>query len=220
MATSAYIAALQLNARSSQLATAEKVEERQGHGNGGLCQLGCSENEDEHLIFMNCPAFEERRDQAGKPLRKTLEEWVNKADIAKAHKNTILTKAKLFYSDDSELWPLNKLFFHLGHVPKLSSPLPQANAPHATRVILAVQVDSQNANQKLEMLNLYAKNAFHLNPENTAFDAKRLISCKIVDQDVARDLKRWPFKVAEKIKKPAIDVKRKGGDRDFVNYCS
>ena len=82
--------------------TAEKVEERQGHGN--LCRLGCSENEDERLIFVNCPAFEEQRDQAGKPL-KTLEERVNKPDIAEAHKNAILTKTELFYSDDSELWP-------------------------------------------------------------------------------------------------------------------
>jgi hypothetical protein len=36
-ATSAYTAAVQLYARSGQLATAEKVEERQGDGNGGRC---------------------------------------------------------------------------------------------------------------------------------------------------------------------------------------
>jgi heat shock protein 5 len=38
------------------------------------------------------------------------------------------------------------------------------------------------------------------------------------DQDIARDMKHWPFKVAEKNGKPAITVKHKGGDRDFVSY--
>ena len=64
-----------------------------------------------------------------------------------------------------------------------------------------------------------AKNAFHSNPENTVFDAKRLIGRKMDDQDIARDMKHWPFKVAEKNGKPAITVKHKGGDRDFVS-CS
>ena len=65
-----------------------------------------------------------------------------------------------------------------------------------------------------------AKNAFHSNPENTVFDAKRLIGRKMDDQDIARDVKHWPFKVAEKNGKPAITVKHKGGDRDFVSYFS
>jgi hypothetical protein len=38
-ATSAYTAAVQLYARSGQLATAVKVEVRQGDGNGGKCRL-------------------------------------------------------------------------------------------------------------------------------------------------------------------------------------
>jgi heat shock protein 5 len=63
-----------------------------------------------------------------------------------------------------------------------------------------------------------AKNAFHSNPENTVFDAKRLIGRKMDDQDIARDVKHWPFKVTEKNGKPAITVKHKGGDRDFVSY--
>ena len=63
-----------------------------------------------------------------------------------------------------------------------------------------------------------AKNAFHSNPENTVFDAKRLIGRKMDDQDITRDMKHWPFKVSEKNGKPAITVKHKGGDRDFVSY--
>jgi heat shock protein 5 len=61
-----------------------------------------------------------------------------------------------------------------------------------------------------------AKNAFYSNPENTVFDAKRLIGRKMDDQDIACDVKHWPFKVTEKNGKP---VKHKGGDRDFVSYC-
>jgi hypothetical protein len=79
-ATSAYTAAVQLYARSGQLATAERVEDRQGDGNGGLCRLGCPEIEDEHHIFVRCPEFDEMREHAGKSLRKTLEERLSKVE--------------------------------------------------------------------------------------------------------------------------------------------
>ena len=36
-----------------------------------------------------------------------------------------------------------------------------------------------------------AKNAFHSNPTNTVFDAKRLIGRKIDEQDLQRDIKHW-----------------------------
>ena len=36
-----------------------------------------------------------------------------------------------------------------------------------------------------------AKNAFHSNPENTVFDAKRLIGRKMDDPEVKRDQKHW-----------------------------
>jgi molecular chaperone DnaK (HSP70) len=65
-----------------------------------------------------------------------------------------------------------------------------------------------------------AKNAFHSNPENTVFDAKRLIGRKMDDQDIARDMKHWPFTVSEKNGKPAITVNHKGANRDFVSYYS
>ncbi|KAG2006028.1 heat shock protein [Coprinopsis cinerea AmutBmut pab1-1] len=61
-----------------------------------------------------------------------------------------------------------------------------------------------------------AKNAFHSNPENTVFDAKRLIGRKLQDDEVQRDVKHWPFKVREKEGKPVISVKHKGETRDFT----
>merc|ERR1719230_1511617 len=42
-----------------------------------------------------------------------------------------------------------------------------------------------------------AKNQASSNPENTVFDAKRLIGRKITDATVQEDMKHWPFKVVE-----------------------
>ncbi|KAH8101324.1 heat shock protein 70 family [Cristinia sonorae] len=61
-----------------------------------------------------------------------------------------------------------------------------------------------------------AKNAYHSNPENTVFDAKRLIGRKIDDPEVKRDQKHWPFKIVKRNDKPAIQVKHKGELRDFT----
>ncbi|KAF9054171.1 heat shock protein 70 family [Panaeolus papilionaceus] len=61
-----------------------------------------------------------------------------------------------------------------------------------------------------------AKNAFHTNPTNTVFDAKRLIGRKMDDPDIIRDMRHWPFKVSEKNGKPAITVQHKGDDRHFT----
>ena len=61
-----------------------------------------------------------------------------------------------------------------------------------------------------------AKNAFATNPENTVFDAKRLIGRKIDDPEIKKDMKHWPFKVIEKNGKPYIRVKHRGDDKEFV----
>jgi hypothetical protein len=39
------------------------------------------------------------------------------------------------------------------------------------------------------------------------------------DQDIARDMKHWPFRVSEKHGKPSITVKHIGDDRDFVSFA-
>ncbi|KAI0742691.1 heat shock protein 70 [Daedaleopsis nitida] len=61
-----------------------------------------------------------------------------------------------------------------------------------------------------------AKNAFHSNPENTVFDAKRLIGRKADDPEIQRDMKHWPFKVSSKSGKPHVQVKYRGELRDFT----
>jgi len=62
-----------------------------------------------------------------------------------------------------------------------------------------------------------AKNQGNLNPENTVFDAKRLIGRKFSDPVVQADMKHWPFKVVSKEgDKPMIQVIYKGETKLFA----
>lgn len=61
-----------------------------------------------------------------------------------------------------------------------------------------------------------AKNQASQNPENTVYDAKRLIGRKWGEADVKRDLKLFPFKLVEKKGKPAIQVTVNGQKKVFT----
>jgi len=62
-----------------------------------------------------------------------------------------------------------------------------------------------------------AKNQVALNPENTVFDAKRLIGRRYSDKVVQDDMKHWPFKVIPKGgDKPYIQVRFKGEIKEFA----
>jgi len=61
-----------------------------------------------------------------------------------------------------------------------------------------------------------AKNQAARNPENTVFDAKRLIGRKFQDPAVQSDMKHWPFKVISgTADKPIIQVTVNGEDKKF-----
>uniref|UniRef100_A0A1I7SRH2 Heat shock protein 70 n=2 Tax=Bursaphelenchus xylophilus TaxID=6326 RepID=A0A1I7SRH2_BURXY len=60
-----------------------------------------------------------------------------------------------------------------------------------------------------------AKDQAARNPENTVFDAKRLIGRKFDDPTVQKDMKHWPFKVLERGNKPVIEVEFKGEKKQF-----
>jgi L1 cell adhesion molecule like protein len=61
-----------------------------------------------------------------------------------------------------------------------------------------------------------AKNQTAMNPENTVFDAKRLIGRKYTDKCIQDDMKHWPFKVVEQDGgKPFIQVAYKGEVKTF-----
>jgi len=61
-----------------------------------------------------------------------------------------------------------------------------------------------------------AKNQVARNPENTVFDAKRLIGRKFNDPAVQSDMKHWPFKVKKgNDDKPIIEVNYQGASKTF-----
>ncbi|XP_034658799.1 heat shock 70 kDa protein cognate 1 [Drosophila subobscura] len=60
-----------------------------------------------------------------------------------------------------------------------------------------------------------AKNQVAMNPNNTIFDAKRLIGRKFDDATVQSDMKHWPFEVVSDNGKPRIRVEYKGEKKSF-----
>jgi len=61
-----------------------------------------------------------------------------------------------------------------------------------------------------------AKNQVAMNPNNTIFDAKRLIGRKYEDATVQSDMKHWPFKVISEGGKPKIQVEYKNETKTFT----
>ncbi|XP_017100308.2 heat shock 70 kDa protein cognate 1 isoform X1 [Drosophila bipectinata] len=60
-----------------------------------------------------------------------------------------------------------------------------------------------------------AKNQVAMNPNNTIFDAKRLIGRRFDDATVQSDMKHWPFEVVSENGKPRIRVEYKGERKSF-----
>lgn len=60
-----------------------------------------------------------------------------------------------------------------------------------------------------------AKNQVAMNPNNTIFDAKRLIGRRFDDATVQADMKHWPFEVVNEDGKPKIRVQYKGDNKTF-----
>jgi heat shock protein 1/8 len=61
-----------------------------------------------------------------------------------------------------------------------------------------------------------AKNQVAMNPQNTVFDAKRLIGRKFADAEVQADMKHFPFTIVDKGGKPNIEVEFKGEKKTFT----
>ncbi|XP_072569410.1 heat shock 70 kDa protein 1 isoform X1 [Paramormyrops kingsleyae] len=60
-----------------------------------------------------------------------------------------------------------------------------------------------------------ARNQVAKNPNNTIFDAKRLIGRRFDDPVVQSDMKQWPFKVISDGGKPKVEVEYKGETKGF-----
>jgi len=61
-----------------------------------------------------------------------------------------------------------------------------------------------------------AKNQVAINPQNTIFDAKRLIGRKFEDTTVQADMKHWPFDVTNCGGLPKLKVEYKNEDKTFT----
>ncbi|KKA26665.1 hypothetical protein TD95_001622 [Thielaviopsis punctulata] len=61
-----------------------------------------------------------------------------------------------------------------------------------------------------------AKNQVAMNPQNTVFDAKRLIGRKFSDTEVQADMKHFPFTIVDRAGKPIIQVEFKGETKQFT----
>jgi len=61
-----------------------------------------------------------------------------------------------------------------------------------------------------------AKNQVAMNPNNTIFDAKRLIGRNFDDSTVRTDMKHWPFKVNNVGGKPKLQVEFKNEEKQFT----
>ncbi|XP_060118910.1 heat shock 70 kDa protein-like [Heteronotia binoei] len=60
-----------------------------------------------------------------------------------------------------------------------------------------------------------AKSQVAMNPNNTIFDAKRLIGRKFDDPTVQSDMKHWPFRVISEGGKPKVQVEYKAETKSF-----
>jgi len=61
-----------------------------------------------------------------------------------------------------------------------------------------------------------AKNQVAMNPENTVFDAKRMIGRRFSDPEIQNDMKHWPFRVVRLDNdRPGIRVRFKGEEKTF-----
>ncbi|KAJ3439896.1 endoplasmic reticulum chaperone bip [Anaeramoeba flamelloides] len=70
--------------------------------------------------------------------------------------------------------------------------------------------------EKERLIGEAARNQITLNPENTVYDAKRLIGRKFDDKEVQQDREMWPFELIKKGKRPAVQVEFQGEQKEFV----
>jgi len=68
-----------------------------------------------------------------------------------------------------------------------------------------------------KIVGLGAKTQLSLNPENTIFDAKRLIGRKFTDPTVQADISHWPFRVKNNdADRCVVVVNHNGSDQEFL----
>ena len=149
-AVSAHSAAVQLYARSGQLATADILNKR-NKLDDDKCRLGCNATESPQHLFIHCPVYQEWRDET---LKETLSRTELKADtfkIASETKESIVNTVKSLFTD-SILWPLHSSLYYLGQIPsvdKLLSKDPNINDIQRRRITSHLAADWHVASIRL-----------------------------------------------------------------------
>lgn len=117
-AVSAHSAAVQLYARSGQLATAEVLYKR-GKRDNDLCSLGCDETGDMHHLFVRCKQYKRWREDARRELLERMELKLLNMQTEEAVKTGLLEAAKFLFTDNAIIWPLHRSLYYLGQIPNL-----------------------------------------------------------------------------------------------------
>ena len=120
-AVSAHSAAVQLYARSGQLATPDILYSR-GKAGDNLCPFGCGVTGSMHHLFVQCAVYSEWRVQASSELvietRKKVGCLLADGDCSSIE-DGLVQIAESIFSADSSKWPLQKNVFYLGKHPSL-----------------------------------------------------------------------------------------------------
>jgi hypothetical protein len=122
-AVSAHSAAVQLYARSGQLATADILRKRKKMEDD-KCRLGCNATETPRHLFIKCPKYQKWRDEASKEVSEKTELKMETIGIAGETRNGLIKAAKSLFTD-SKIWPLQFSLYYLGQLPNLEKLFPQ-----------------------------------------------------------------------------------------------
>jgi hypothetical protein len=117
-AVAAHSAAVQLYARSGQLATADILKKR-NQLEDDKCRLGCDATETPRHLFVNCIKYQEWRDESLKEVLDRTELKLATFEIVGETKENIIAAAKSLFID-SLIWPLHFSLYYLGQLPNLN----------------------------------------------------------------------------------------------------
>ncbi|KAF8953177.1 hypothetical protein BDZ97DRAFT_1873600 [Flammula alnicola] len=117
-AASAHSAAVQLYARSGQLATADILKKR-NLLDDDKCRLGCNATESPRHIFLTCPHYEIWRNDARDEITRKTEMKAETMEIQSLTKDNLIRAAKSLFSDDDIIWPLHYSLYYIGQLPNI-----------------------------------------------------------------------------------------------------
>jgi hypothetical protein len=116
-AVSAHSAAVQLYARSGQLATAD-VLKRRNQLDIDKCRLGCNATESPRHLFIDCQKYQEWRNESLRELLTRTELKLDTFEVIGETKENLMNTAKSLFTD-SPVWPLHFSLYYLGQIPSI-----------------------------------------------------------------------------------------------------